>query len=1097
MYGYIKTLLTRILNHQDASVLTDVSARSRLGSRSIPDVQVRVLLASGIFLDRWIVVEAKDEAGVFRNPDTREAIFQEKKKYITSDTEWFVMVDPNVIVLRRIMNGAAYTADREILLNGLTLPAFLAACSDLTLEAANRGEAIEAFRAGNERWIASVNMADSVENRNRFYDDLHKSFGLLLEGCIEAIDGISEYLFATRQLVEKIQNDYNGSLKLSFDPFVVLEPLPHIDQRSVYRQDIRALRSLYYRSKQAFHTALRVLPRLGCINPASVDEMADALKDIAQDTASLLFSRALMLRFLEDHSFFGRKKYLCNGGLHAFMEMQNYFNTYYPSLIQQACEQGARYYHAVFADSDYDWVFESQSSFLSNRIEQVLYYLSFFNFASVREDVLSGIYQKIIDPSMRKRLGQVFTHPQVARYLVNKCAAIAPEGCVIDPACGTGTFLVEYFEAKYGSQIRRNIVTYDVIRSSFGDIRGNDISAVASSITQMQLLWRLLSFSEQMKRDGFPDISVASSDALICTNIFTFRNDWDEMDNNPEGYALVMGNPPWVRPERQHQVEPYGHDEDAFYGDISIESNLYNLFVYKAMRHWLKPGGILGFVVPLSLLDSSNGSKLRALFAPNSQWRIREIIDMEEIAEYVFPDVSINPIMIIAEKNHASEDDQITLRIAGPEVLLDPEGTNFDFDRCTSATMSYADVFTGDGRILSRLTPDRKRILDSIRAHPTWDSVAKKYWVGCRGARIIDAAIERPAESDLRWEQRSMLRRGAVFRRRISIVDVGYPVYKGEHLMSCQIVGQPVLEHVDIQNVSDPSLWRFPDILPDIGYAFQRISLNLTACLFNPREKAFLDTAVIFIPDERVSVPFDFLVLSSVYRWFYAVSQRVGVLAKSLRADIYSDTIERLPWSDRLLAYSDELRACREIYIEACRQTNQVLPEQFAAVEPLETLQKIANNNAAIEMRWSAISQPEGRGWHKYQFSSIFEYFYINDPEIFRMLDIILPVLGVDEANRDSILSIKLPTTPEGIARWDDIHAGGARIGAEGEKAAAISRLDEIVSEALNIPAADMEFIRQDLANDNLFRRLRPAEPYSARRLRGLWDGLDSHDRYR
>jgi hypothetical protein len=1101
MYSYIKRLFVHFLGHADADVLIDVSARARLGPRSIPDVQVAVRLPSGIILDSWVVIEAKDEVNIFLDHASREAIYQEKSKYITSDTEWFVMVDPGVLVLRHLAPGRARHTDTMFYLDGLALDTFITAFAGLTLDSAFRREKIESFRAGEERWIASLDL-DQQLIRDRFYKDLHKSFGLLYEGCQDALVCVTDYLIRVRQLVERAQIDYGGTLKLSFDPFGILAPKPHISQTAAFRRDSKTLRNLYFASPKTFRLAFQTLPGLGCTNPTAAGDMDDAIKAIARDTASLLLSRALMLRFLEDHGFFGTSKYLCNGGLHAFVEMMRYFDTLYPALIQQACAQGARYYHAIFTGSDYDWVFESRSPFLSSGIEQVLYYLSFFNFASVREDVLSGIYQKIIDPSMRKKLGQVYTPPQVARYLVKKCRAIVPEGPVLDPACGTGTFLVEYFEDRYGDQIRRNAVAYDNIRASIGDIRGNDISSVASSITQMQLLWRLLPFAAEMKREGFPEIAVATSDALrIQTDYTTFWeriNEWDEIENSPGGQAMVLGNPPYVRPERQSAVEHYDSHEIAFYGGVSVQSNLYNLFIYKAMNYWLRPGGVLGFVVSLSLLDNKDSAGLRSMFAPGGRWRIVEIVDMEEVAGDVFPGVTVNPILFIAEKRPPTAEDHITLRVAGSETLVTPGTGDFDFGPCTEEVLPYPDVFTSDGRILSRITPARKRILDVLGAFPIWDSIAREYWTGRRGNRIIEAALERPASSDLRWEQKRMLTMGAAFRGRAPVVATGYSVYKGENISACQLVEPPVREHIDIQHVDDPSLWSYPDILPAIGYAFQGISINLTACRFNPRQKVFLNTATLFFPAEAVeAVPFDFLVLSSMYQWLFAVSQREGVIAKGW-SHVYPRTISRLPWSDRILEYAGEMETCRNDYLEACRQLNQVLLEQLVAVTPLENLQERAERIDRMEMRWPANPIPDGEGWHRYSlFSGMFDYFYINDQEAFEMLEIILPVLGIDSVDQRAILLARIPSTPDGVEHWRAIMAGEDRIQAQAAKTVAIDRLDSMVATAFGLSEEDTAFIRQDLSNNSLFSRLRPTEPYSAHRLRGLWSGLDRPDRYR
>ena len=155
MYSYIKRLFVHFLGHPDGNVPIDVSARLRMGPRGFPDVQVAVRLPSGIFLEGWIVVEAKDELNIFLDHASREAIYREKSKYITSDTEWFVMVDTGVIVLRHLAPNAVAHTDAVLRLDGLTLDAFLTAFAGLTLDSALRREKIESFRAGEDEWIAS------------------------------------------------------------------------------------------------------------------------------------------------------------------------------------------------------------------------------------------------------------------------------------------------------------------------------------------------------------------------------------------------------------------------------------------------------------------------------------------------------------------------------------------------------------------------------------------------------------------------------------------------------------------------------------------------------------------------------------------------------------------------------------------------------------------------------------------------------------------------------------------------------------------------------------------------------------------------------
>ncbi len=706
MYSSIKNLLISVFGHRSEEIYTDVATPSaRLRSRNIPDVQVSVRLDNGLVLSCWLIVEAKDEPGIFKDASSRERIFLEKSKYVTSDTEWFIMIDPETWVCRHLKPGHKEYEDTVIELRNFDPAFFFDACKSLHRDyAVLQGPLLE-FRGGNEKWIASIDL-DSAENKKRFYDDLQKSFHLLLNGCVTALKQIeNDYLAPLDQMLNDFKSKYGDNLDISFKPFFVKSPLPNADNINSYRKDIKALRKMYYKYPNSFKLVLDVLPLLNYRPSMSDADKNKVFERIAMDTTLLILSRILMLRFFEDHSFFGTKKYLCNGGVKVFNEARNYFSELYPSLIRRACEEGVKIYDTIFSETEYDWVFDSTSVFLSDYIERVLYYLSFYNFRTVREDILSGIYQRVIDSSLRKKHGQVYTLPSVARFLIERCLQYTSGGHVMDPACGTGTFLVEYFEIKYGDSVRRNEISYQRICEEISKIKGNDLNPVAASLAQMQILWRLLPFSEEMKRIGLPDIVVTSNDAIAVKNIFFYVNEWDEIDSNT--YDLIIGNPPYVRSERQ--VKKYGQLEEDFYKAVSVRSNLSTLFVYKALKKWLKEYGVLGFVLPLSLLESNDSANLRELFKPGGVGSILEIINIEEIARVVFPDVAVNPILLIVQKRKPKSDDKVILRVAHRDVLrLSANGeVDFDFNKCESVELTYSYIFTPDGCILTQLNPGR------------------------------------------------------------------------------------------------------------------------------------------------------------------------------------------------------------------------------------------------------------------------------------------------------------------------------------------------------------------------------------------------------
>jgi hypothetical protein len=64
-----------------------------------------------------------------------------------------------------------------------------------------------------------------------------------------------------------------------------------------------------------------------------------------------------------------------------------------------------------------------------------------YNLRELSEDVLKSLYQELVDPETRHDLGEFYTPDWLAHRIVRKLLDSNPRGAVLDPACGSGTFL--------------------------------------------------------------------------------------------------------------------------------------------------------------------------------------------------------------------------------------------------------------------------------------------------------------------------------------------------------------------------------------------------------------------------------------------------------------------------------------------------------------------------------------------------------------------------------------------------------------------------------------------------------------------------------
>src|SRR5262249_52592672 len=83
--------------------------------------------------------------------------------------------------------------------------------------------------------------------------------------------------------------------------------------------------------------------------------------------------------------------------------------------------------------------------------------IELFDFKDVPSDIVGRIFQKLIGPEERHRYGQHFTGDDVVD-LVNSFCVRDGADAVLDPACGSGSFLVRaYYRKRYLDPTRDHV----------------------------------------------------------------------------------------------------------------------------------------------------------------------------------------------------------------------------------------------------------------------------------------------------------------------------------------------------------------------------------------------------------------------------------------------------------------------------------------------------------------------------------------------------------------------------------------------------------------------------------------------------------------
>ena len=169
-----------------------------------------------------------------------------------------------------------------------------------------------------------------------------------------------------------------------------------------------------------------------------------------------------------------------------------------------------------------------------------------YDFKYVPIELVSAIYETFLDED-RQKTGAYYTPPEIVDYVLNEVLPFERKNQdirILDPACGSGIFLVEAYRRLV--MLQRHArgdqnLSFEELRDLLTDsIHGVDLSEDAIQVAAFSCYLALLDFLEPKsiwENARFP--------RLKGTNLFV--NDFFETDApfNQGRYDVIIGNPPW------------------------------------------------------------------------------------------------------------------------------------------------------------------------------------------------------------------------------------------------------------------------------------------------------------------------------------------------------------------------------------------------------------------------------------------------------------------------------------------------------------------------------------------------------------------------
>lgn len=186
---------------------------------------------------------------------------------------------------------------------------------------------------------------------------------------------------------------------------------------------------------------------------------------------------------------------------------------------------------------------------------------------------------------------------------------------ILDPACGSGEFLIEVLKQLKEKEYKGKI-----------QITGLDSSETAVNTSNF-----LLTYEKRVIWDNQLEFDISKvTDSLT--------EDWDN------DFTLVLMNPPFTSWELLNSTDGREAVREALGASFKGKPNQASAFFYKAVNH-IAPDGVLGCVIPTSLFTMDSYQKLR-----DTVYSILNFELIGKLGNFVFEDAITDASIIVGKK---------------------------------------------------------------------------------------------------------------------------------------------------------------------------------------------------------------------------------------------------------------------------------------------------------------------------------------------------------------------------------------------------------------------------------------------------------------
>jgi hypothetical protein len=334
-----------------------------------------------------------------------------------------------------------------------------------------------------------------------------------------------------------------------------------------------------------------------------------------------------------------------------------------------------------FLEGDFfGWYLNERSRAMADAIRAVAREFLEFEPASAillpeaKQDLLKEFYSSLVDEQIRHDLGEYYTPDWLAQHVLDRAGYDGdPRSRLLDPTCGSGTFLVESISRLKARCEKADFSPLDTLRTILANVKGIDLNPLAVISARANYILSIYDLVFELGDDV--ELPVYLADAInvpelkkdLAGSQYLEYRDWDKiwcriLKNNfsPRGFSqfdYIVGNPPWVRWSRLPQA--YRAKVRAFcdyYGLVSgrgysggIETDISTVITFSAADRWLVEGGTLAFLITWTVFKSGSARGFRVGRLPRDYGlKVERIEDLTRLQP--FADATNETSVYVAKK---------------------------------------------------------------------------------------------------------------------------------------------------------------------------------------------------------------------------------------------------------------------------------------------------------------------------------------------------------------------------------------------------------------------------------------------------------------